>query len=340
MSLTALSAALALSTTPAQTNAQAEFPAANSFGGVATSGALFYASTPGGRWAVRRLDLASGAIRTMYTAPDRRTYVSGLSAGGGRVAFETERGRYESAVFAMDAETGALVELGRGRARDNWDCGRAFKLDDVSPAGDVLFEEATVPCSSRRGRLLVRADGPSGERTLVSRRADVAFLSQGEPHRRLAGEHLVTFGRRLARVRNLSSGVMRRLRPLTRRSQFGSVEVAADGRVLLDEWRGLAHLPEEVVRLVGSGGRGRAGAVVHRSRSAFGEARFCGPHEVLYTLRGRGRLRLRLLDPPSTLVEGLLPEPDAEATCDDPHLVLTVAVPRRVDRVYVYDLPT
>jgi hypothetical protein len=152
----------------------------------------------------------------MCTAPDRRTYVSDLSAGGGRVAFETERGRYESAVFAMDAETGALVELGRGRARDNWDCGRAFKLDDVSPAGDVLFEEATVPCSSRRGRLLVRADGPSGERTLVSRRADAL----------------------------------------------------------------------------------------------------------------------------STLVEGLLPDRDAEATCDDGHLVLTVAVPRRVDRVYVYDLPT
>lgn len=276
----------------------------------------------------------------MYTAPDRQTYISSLHADGGRVAFGTERGRYESAVFAMDAQTGAVVELGRGRARDRWACGRAVKLDDVSPTGDVLFEQATVPCSSRRGRLLVRASGPSGARALVSRPADAAFLSQVEPFRRLAGEHLLTFGRRLARVRNLSSGVTRRLRPLTRRSQFGTVDVAADGRVLLDEWRSLAHLPEEVVRLVGSGGRGRAGAVVHRSRSAFGRAHFCGAHEVLHTVRGRGRLRVRLLDPPSTLVEGLLPKPTAEGTCDDGHLVLTVAVPRRVDRVFVYDLPT
>ena len=340
MSLTALSAALALSITPAQADARAEFAAANSFGGVATSGGLFYATTPAGRSAIRRLDLTTGAIRTLYIAPDRRTYVSSLSASGGRVAFQTERGRYESAVFGMDAATGAVVELASGRARDRWVCGRAVKLDDVSPAGDALFEDVTVLCSTRRGRLLVRAHGPSGERTLVSRPADAAFLSQGEPHRRLAGEHLLTFGRRLARVRNLASGATRRLRPLTRRSQFGSVELAADGRVLLDEWRGLAHLPEQVVRLVGSGGRGRAGEVVHRSRSAFGEARFCGAHEVLYTVRGRGRLRLRLLDPPSTLAEGLLPDANAEGTCDDAHIVMTVARPRRVDRVYVYDLPT
>jgi hypothetical protein len=341
MSVTALFAAAAMPLLAPDPNAMAEFVAPDSFGAVTTGGALFYTTTQSRHAAIRRLDLNTGETRIVFTAPDRRMEVGELQAGGGRVGFETEIGFRASRLYAMEAHSGAVTEVARGRSTGRRPCGRAFKLDDVAPSGELLFQDAASSCHPPYdGELRIRSyDPPSGTRTLATRPATDVFLSDGEPYRRLAGNQLLTFGERVARVRDLESGVVRRFRTRGLRYGFGNADVTSDGRVLLSMWRSFpAGLPEQTIRLVGPGGRGLAGTVVHRTRREFGEARFCKQHAVLYTQTIRGRFRLTLLDPHSDLRQGLLPSLEVATTCDD-QFVATVMLDGRPDRVYAYELP-
>jgi hypothetical protein len=244
-------------------------------------------------------------------------------------------------LFVSGAASGPVTVLARGRTYRRRDCGHAVTLDDVSSSGEVLYEEAIVPCPRRTGRFVVRAQR-SGEppRTLVSARTDGAFVSFGPPFRSLAGRQLLTVGERRARVRDLDTGAVRRLLPVGDPYGLGPVDVAADGRVLINELgfvRG--RPPEQVIRLLGSHHRNRGGEVVHRTRREYGDARFCGSQAILFTVTARGRYTLRTLDPAAELYRGTLPDPDVETACDDRFLVATVAVAGRADRVFAFRLP-
>ena len=323
----------------AQSSQPVEVVARGSFGGQVTDGALFYPVFTNGRTGINRLELSTGERRRVYTAP-RGVDVFGLEADGGRVGFQTDDRAHRHRIYLMDAASRAALQLAHGRIYERRDCGHDLKLHDVSPAGELLYEETIVPCDGKRGTLAVRAYDPAtGTRTLRSRRMKFAPISQGEPSRRLAGDQLLTAGESRARVRDLSSGAARQIRSLGARSSMQALDVAGDGRVIVHDWRGVRDRPEETIRLMRAADSGRGGAVVHRTRRAFGEARFCGSRAVLFTITKRARYRLSLLDPAAPLAEGVLPDADTETTCDAHQFVVTTVAPRRADRAYVFTLP-
>ena len=190
MSLTALLAATAIASGAADPGATAEFVAPDSFGGVTAAGALFYTTTRSQHAAIRRLDLVSGETRIVFTVSDRRTGISALKAGGGRVGFETERGRRTSRMYAMDASSGAVMEVARGRTIGLRPCGREFKLDDVASTGELVFQDVTSSCTRPyHGKLRVRVFDPAiGIRTVSSFPRTDASISDGSPFRRARRE--------------------------------------------------------------------------------------------------------------------------------------------------------
>jgi hypothetical protein len=344
VSLTALLAATAIASGAADPGATAEFVAPDSFGGVTTAGALFYTTTQSQHAAIRRLDLVTGETRIVFTAGDRRTDISALQAGGGRVGFETELGLRASRMYAMDASSGAVTEVARGRSIGRRPCGREFKLDDVASTGELVFQDVTSSCTRPyHGKLRVRVfDPPIGIRTLSSFPRTDAFISDGPPFRRLAGSQLLTFGDHVARVRDLESGDVRRFRTRGPRFHLGDADVARDGRVFLSVWGSAfpgAFPPLQTIRLLGPSDEGLEGSVVHRTRSDYGTASFCGGRAVLYAQNQRGRFRLTLLDPRFSWKTGVLPEPDVETACEDRFVATVMVGGGQPDMVFTYELP-
>jgi hypothetical protein len=139
-------------------------------------------------------------------------------------------------------------------------------------------------------------------------------------------------------VRDLATGRVRRFVPRARFGAFGEPAVAADGRVLLVEFRDLrgSRFPLQTIRLVRPGG---ASEIVHRRQRVYGQPHFCGDRAVLHTFNLRGSLRLTLLDPPATVFEGVM-DPDVAASCDAGHFVLlTLNAGDDGELAYVHELP-
>ena len=342
--LTALIAAAAVPVGPAAE--PTSFELRDSFGGEVEGGGFVFArhlSSRGSsqsRELIQRHDFATGLTTTLWSAPRERAFIPAIDAAGGRVAFEVSATIQSSRVMVIDEASGAVSELARGRYYARRNCGSSVHLEDVAPSGEVLVTTASVPCGMRTGRLVVRAHAPAGPRTLLVRRTHIPFLSDGPPHRRLAGDQLLTFGDRSARVRDLATGEVRRLQTLDPRARLGPMAVAADGRVLFNEFTFSRYdRPRQTIRLLGPGDDGRAGAVVHRSRQAFGEAHFCGERPVMHTVGPGKRRQLRVLDPPQELFSGTVPEFDWTTSCDAHHFAVTVGLRGKPDRVYVHTLP-
>ena len=316
------------------------FPLGSAYGGEVTDGALIYQGEGHEGSVIRRLQLDSGMRSTIYAAPNRRTSVFRMEAGGGRVAFES--GPQGVRILTMDARGGQLVEVARSRDDGRGVCGGSARLLDVSSSGEVLYESTTVPCPSRRGRYTLSAQSADGTlRTLLSRRVRRVYLRDQPPFRQLEGDQLVTWGDRLVRVRDLATGRVRRFVPRARFGAFGEPAVAADGHVLLVEFRDVKRtpFPLQTIRLVRPSG---ASEVVHRRQRVYGEPHFCGDRAVLRTFNQRGRLRLSLLDPKVPVFEGVM-DPEALASCDARHFVLLTVDTGGGDddgeRAYVYALP-
>jgi hypothetical protein len=300
----------------------------DAFGAEVSGGALFYSDD---RSRVVRFDLATGQSTVGYATRDRKASITGLQAGGGRLAVEISWGLRRRTILALDLLTGERTRIGSGRVSRRRGCGRAVKLDHVSQAGDILVSSATVRCHRRRGTLLVRAfRGVGPPLTLLRRPTTAAIVSDGVPYRSLEGSHFLTWGDRHGRVRDLESGRVRPFGVDGNGRGVGEVEVDTRGRLLVHEYtlRGLRL--RQLVRL---GNR-----VVFRSpdiRKRSAEARFCGGRAVVHVL-GRRYERLSLLDPPVVLREGVPSAPDFTATCDaDQYVVLNAEEPRAL----VYDLP-
>jgi hypothetical protein len=127
MSVAVLLAAVAMPFDPAQVApGPREFPLGENSGGAVADGALFYRSRRARRGVIRRLDLESGANSVVYTAPDRRTHISGLQAGGDRVAFELVSDRVR--LLGMGADGTGVDELVRTRDFERRDCGSMVRL--------------------------------------------------------------------------------------------------------------------------------------------------------------------------------------------------------------------
>ena len=271
----------------------------------------------------------------VYTAPDRRTHISGLQAGGDRVAFELVSDRVR--LLVMGADGTGLDELVRTSDFERRDCGSMVRLLDVSSSGEVLYEHTVIPCWSHRGNRRILAKGTdSRTRTLNRRPTGTVYIPFGPPFRKLAGDQFLTWGNRIVRVVDLANGRARRFRPPDRRTRFAEPDVAADGRLLLHYFRfmGRRRPPRETIRLISASGAAR---VVHRTRRAFGQARFCGERPVLSTSARRRRLRLTVLDPPAEVFAGVLARADLASSCDARHFVHMKFGAH--GRAYVHSLP-
>jgi hypothetical protein len=293
----------------------------------------------------RRLDLATGTDRYVHRRPRRTAFdVSSWNASAGRIAMELDGGgrNRRSGALIFDTNTGVRTRIPPGRVDDLSGCGRAVKLDDMSPSGDALITEAVVPCGRRRGHLTVTVYTTTGRRTLISRPTRHAFISSMvPPFRRLVGDHLMTQGERIVRVRDLSTGRTRVVRPLARRAALAGAALGPDGRVLIDEFRrvpGRAR-PRQIVRLVGPHQRGRQGTIVHDTRRAFAGTRFCGRRPVLFTTTLRARYQLILLEPRTVLASGVFPDADVDISCDAGAVAVTSGIGDERGRVEVFDLP-
>ncbi len=338
MWLPALLAAAAVPVGPAAE--PTTFELRDSFGGQVDGGGFVYVRHRSSRDMIQRYDLATARTTTLWTAAREQDSVPAIDVANGRIAFEVRPQFQRSRVLLIDVASGAVSELDRGRYDDRRDCGSSVQLEDVASSGDVLVTKATVPCGRRAGRLVVQAYGPVETRTLLTRSTRSPFLSDGPPHRRLAGDHLLTFGDRVARVRNVATGEVRQLRPLNPASGFGPLAVAPNGRVLLDEFTFVRRgTPRQTIRLLSPSERGREGTVVHRSRRAFGEAHFCGDRAVMHTVGPGRRRELKLLDPPGQLFSGVIPEPDTTSSCDAGQFAVTVSLGGGPDRTYLHTLP-
>ena len=336
MSVLALLAAAVVPIAPAQ----AVHDVGHGHTGEVAGSSLVYLDAERGRGVVRRLGLDSGTLTTLYAAPDRRTQVGSLEAGGNTAAVETVSRDAGIRLIVIDAETGARRTIARGR-HDLTGCGHRIELLDVSPAGAVLFREATVRCGRRSGVMRVRMHHPEhGLRTLVRRRVEDTFFSSGPPWYVLGSDLLVTWGDRVVRVRDLSSGELRRFTPPDLFTSFSEPQVADDGRVALGEFRfmGRNRPPRQTIRLLGPTDGGGDGRVVHRTRRAFGDLRFCGERPVLRTLTRRGVFRLRALDPPVDVFTGRI-EPDGEGSCGPRHWVWQTISGNARESAFVYALP-
>jgi hypothetical protein len=299
--------------------------------GVVVDGGLVYRDASHGRSVIRRLDLETGARTLLYAAPHRRTPIVDMEAGGGTIVFQLAGA--VKRVYRMGARGAGLKQL-FGVRDHGARCGRVIRLRDVSTGGELLYEDVTVSCRTHMGRYRLRTLDPENRaRVLRTHRMDDLFLTDGPPFHQLAGEQLVTWGDRIVRVRDLTSGRVRRFRRASRLSSFSEPDVAADGRVLLDEFRymGRGRFPLQTIRLVDAAG---GSTVVHRRQGIYGAARFCGDHAVVYTFSRRRRLRLRVVDPPLEPRLG-----DSYATCDGRHFVLATVGEDDGDRAYVYALP-
>jgi hypothetical protein len=311
------------------------FQLGSAHSGVAVDGGLVYLSDAHRRTVIRRLDLETGERTLLYTAPDPRTPIVDLQAGGGTVVFQLAGS--VKRVYRMSARGEGREQLFAPRDYVR-DCGRVIRLRDVSRSGTLLYEDVTVPCRTRRGRYRLRTlDSANHGHTLTRRPARSLFLSDGVPFHQLSGEQLVTWGDGIVRVRDLSTGRVRRFRPADRLSDFSEPDVAADGRVLLSEFRhmGRGRFPRQTIRLVSASGKS---TVVHRRQRVYGDARFCGDRPVLKTFDQRGRLRLSLLAPLVPLFDGRH-ERDVEASCDTGHFVLVTIGHDPGELAWVHPLP-
>jgi hypothetical protein len=122
--------------------------------------------------------------------------------------------------------------------------------------------------------------------------------------------------------------------PPDRLTTYAEPAVAADGRVLISEFRfmGRGRLPRQTIRLVRPG---RTPEVVHRRQGVYGEGHFCGERPVLHAFNQRGRLRLSLLDPSLPVFEGTM-DSEVDASCDARYFVL-LAIDG--ESAHVYPLP-
>ena len=138
------------------------------------------------------------------------------------------------------------------------------------------------------------------------------------------------------RVRNLAGGEVREFTPPGLLTSFGEPYVAADGRVLLHEYRhmGQDRRPRQTIRLVRGSGRGR---IIHRTRRNFGEARFCGDRPVLTTWAPRGgHIRVTVVEPPIEVFDGTERDLYGERSCDAHHWA---SLSEDGERAVVLDLP-
>lgn len=339
MGLTAVAAAAVLSMGSAGEPPVSFETSQDPIAGVVDNGRLFYWDVVAHRSAIGRFDMGTRSAQVLHRLSRPWETPDEMDAANGRVAVETIDGgrRIRTRVIAIEGDTGEVSELAESSFGYRGGCGGRVELDDVAPSGDVLVAETNVPCGSRAGSFTLTAYGREGPRVLLSRTARSISLSEA-PSRRLSGQQLLTVGLRRARVRDLSTGAVRRMRPRRGYDAFIAGSVGSDGRVLLTEWRE-GPLTRFAVRLVGRGERGRGGSVVEASPGVAPGADFCGDRPVLSTFSRNRRASIRFVDPHELIWRGRVPNLDLFTTCDERDFVVISDFGRTRTRITAHRLP-
>ena len=119
------------------------------YGGEVTDGALIYLGETRQGGVIQRLELDSGLRTTLYTTPGRRTSLSRMYAGGGRVVFELGS-RLGTRILAMGARGAPVVEIVRGQDDGRGVCGSSARLRCMTAQRSRAALVAAATCSAGR----------------------------------------------------------------------------------------------------------------------------------------------------------------------------------------------
>ncbi|MBJ7347299.1 MAG: hypothetical protein JHC87_01865 [Thermoleophilaceae bacterium] len=243
--LVALSGALALAP-----SASARKLATGVVRSAAVNGTNVYwvSSTRSGLTSVNRIDLATGAVTTIFTMPGGNSFVEDVRSGGGRVAFDVftvSRTHYSSTIKVAALDGSGLSDLATGDFSYKNDCGQANELIDVSSTGEVFAsslarKHSDVTCgggadsdtsavtgypAAAGARLVFQRVGPAGREV-----ADSMFF-RGQ----VRADNLLLLGTSTATAIDLTNNAQATYTRLLTGSTFLSGSVDASGKVLLGE---------------------------------------------------------------------------------------------------------
>lgn len=313
---------------------------------------LYYRSLTRRAESIRRVDLETGTVRTVYSHDVEPFSIDTLRSGGGQALIGISapgKRYYVSRVLRLSASGDEPTRVASGKYRmiDNLDenCGTVVALKDVSRDGEILIDEGRTECDpDRPDSAVLRAHRGSSSRELLRREAEDPFDLADLPEMQLAGNRLLTGGETRLVLTDIRTGAIRTVARTGRGWFIERNGLDAAGNVLLTEIQlsGLKFRGAQV-RLVGPSDDARAGAVLFRARHSFEDARFCGDRVTEYWISAKGRERLTvrqgaerrvLLDRRRKRFRPI----DFDITCDDRTIVIGSKKGRKRARLTIFEL--
>jgi hypothetical protein len=243
--------------------------------------ALFYVVRTRRQESIKRLDLTTLQTAPAYALRSASAQLGGLvRAGGGRVAFDVQdinpRGGFGSKVVELDPAGGPshVVATGLLRNTKRKNCGTEVSLEDVSQDGALVIDKARLGCGRRAAARHVLRRYAVGPPSVLLRYTE--RLSDESRQWRLAGNRLLEATERGARITDLATRTVRRVRP-ARRFQTVWADLDSVGNAVVGELSFHGRSTREVVRLSG-------GPVLLDARDTAAQPRFCGSRLVEQTV--------------------------------------------------------
>jgi len=318
-----------------------------------TGGALVYRS-PGPRGDdLKVLDLATGRRVLLHDTGSAAASIESVRAVPGLAAIgvraRTGRDGLATGIlsFAADAP-GPRVVTARGFTMSDGaggaGCGGVVTLEDLTPDGVIVTEEAVDPCGRSAARAsVVRTYGPAGEHEIWRLGARGALeLLEDRKRVSFAGRRLLVWS--LASARLVRPGSSSVALPSARSTVLYQADASARGRLVAAELT--VGRPGTLARVRSLAGRAppRGGRVLTRSRARLPDARFCGERLVVWSVGPGGRQRLRVRRPghPPVGYRGGTRVPSGRISgfaCDSGSYAVVTRTGRRRAVVDVFRLP-
>lgn len=207
------------------------------------------AVTRSGLSSVNRIDLSTNLVTTIFTAPNRNTFLGSVKAGGGRVAFDVAsfgRTRVTTTVKVAAVDGSGLTDLVTNEIDGGNDCGQVNGLLDVSETGEVFASalirtRTKITCAGA-----ANADNSTVTGYPAAAAAHLVYQKGGAINDKNLFDSLVFNGQvsngnlllvtsRSATAVDVATGAQAQYVPQIAKANFTRGSVDANGRVMLSE---------------------------------------------------------------------------------------------------------
>ncbi|MBJ7347298.1 MAG: hypothetical protein JHC87_01860 [Thermoleophilaceae bacterium] len=249
--LVALSGALAVAPSASARKLANSNVAAASIDG---TNVYWVAVTRSGLSSINRIDLATNLVTTIFTTPNRSSYLTSVKAGGGRLAFDLVtfgRTRLTTTIKVAAADGSGLADLVTNQIDGANDCGQVNGLLDVSETGEVFATAVTrtrtkITCAgaadadnstvtgyplAAAAHLVYQKGGPINDKALFE---SLVFNGQ------ISNGNLLMVSPRSAIAVDVATGTQAQYVPQIAKANFIRGSIDASGRVLLSELKAKA----------------------------------------------------------------------------------------------------